>query len=90
MRALSKRHPRSGFPGVCATWTGVTERGHDGTARRFGGAFEHLQVHRLAIADGAEEVKCLFAFFTTRLHYTLTSTHLHYLAHPQSNYRLQN
>ncbi len=36
IRALSKRHPRSGFPGVCATWTDVMRVGHDGMARGLG------------------------------------------------------
>jgi hypothetical protein len=53
-RALPTGNPTMGFPGVCATWTGVTERGHDG--RRGGlGALSNTAYHRLVLAEGQEK-----------------------------------
>lgn len=43
------------------TWTGVTRVGHDGTARGLG-ARSNTAYPWLSVADGVEEVQCLFAF----------------------------
>lgn len=48
--ALPTGNPEAGIPGVCATWTGVTERGHDG--RRGGlGALSNTDYPLLSLAE---------------------------------------